>query len=222
MSDGPWAACAFDLDGTLLDSHRGIIWAAETAVAEVLPEARLVGFGDAIGARVAELFKRCLPGADPERVVEVGLAFRRLYDSEGWRRCDVFPGVREALAQLAHSGTPCHVVTNKPSRPATDMLALHGLHTFFGSVTSPDSGAGHVDKAAALASLVARLGVAPADLLFVGDTVEDHDAAVRNGTPFLGAAYGYGRAGLARLQNVTMCSDSRELAQCVTSSPSRG
>ena len=206
----------------MVDSHRGIRWAAEVAVSEVLPQSHLVGFGEAIGARVPELFRQCLPEASAVQLTSVGKAFRRIYDTEGWSRSNLFPGVREALQSLTASGVTCHVVTNKPSGPTGDMLALHGLRELLGEVVSPDSAPGHGSKEAALASLVRGLRLSADSVLYVGDTVEDHDAAAAVGTAFIGAGYGYGREGLLALPQVVVCSDPQGLLACVTAKSSAG
>lgn len=215
MSDFSWSACAFDLDGTLLDSHRGIVWAAEAAVAEVLPCHRLVGFGDAIGARVPALFARCLPDARPEQILEVGLAFRRYYDEEGWRRSELFPSIRETLSELTNQSVSCHVVTNKPEHSTRNILQFHGIWNHLTRVISPDTGVGYADKSGALASLVSDLPVEAAAVVYVGDTVEDYQAAKCSGTGFVGAAYGYGRAGFLAHDGIILCPSPDDLLECL-------
>ncbi|MDP3713050.1 MAG: HAD family hydrolase [Mycobacteriales bacterium] len=215
MTGPRWTAVGFDLDGTLVDSRPGIEWAAREAALVAAPGHDLVGFADHIGARVPALFERCLPQAGPEVVVEVGRAFRRLYDDEGWRRCTVYPGVVDLLDALVAAGTTCHVVTNKPSTPTAAILALHGLDRWVSSAVSPDSPPTHPDKDAALAWLVGQRAWVPAEVLFVGDTVEDLEAATHSGTSFIGAAYGYGGAGLRQVPGALLCGDSTQLAALV-------
>lgn len=195
MTGRSWAAYVFDLDGTLVDSREGIEWAARKAVERAAPGQQLVGFGDAIGARVPLLFRGCLPTATAEQVAAVGAEFRRLYDKDGWRMSRPFEGVRELLEALSITAS-CHVVTNKPARATHDILGEHSLRRLLDRVVSPDSAPGHPDKRAALASLVADLGHPPPDVVYVGDTLEDHAAAAHAATAFVGAGYGYGRAGL--------------------------
>lgn len=204
-------ACVFDLDGTLVSSSEGIEWAARKAVAEVAPQLELVGFADAIGARVPVLFARCLPSASPEEVKHVGLAFRRWYDSDGWRRSSLFPGILDTLALLRASGVSLHIVTNKPLLPSVAILESNGVREMFRRVVSPDSPPGHADKLAALTALLTEELLDPRQTVYVGDTIEDYAAAAAAGTLFVGAAYGYGRQGLRRQEGVVLAESGADL-----------
>jgi phosphoglycolate phosphatase len=205
-------ACVFDLDGTLVSSSEGIEWAARKAVAEVAPQLELVGFADAIGARVPVPFARCLPSASPEEVKHVGLAFRRRwYDSDGWRRSSLFPGILDTLGLLRASGVSLHIVTDKPLLPSVAILESNGVRELFRRVVSPDSPPGHADKVAALTALLTEELPDPTRTVYVGDTIEDYAAAVAAGTLFVGAAYGYGRQGLRRQEGVVLAESGADL-----------
>jgi phosphoglycolate phosphatase len=190
--------CIFDLDGTLVDSRRGIIWAAESAARTAAPEAELVGLGASIGARALELFTACLPG-QPRAIVEQVIAeFRAVYDGEGWRMTDVYEGTLETLGALRAAGVTCHIVTNKPAAPTAAILATLGLAEFFDEAVSPDSAVGGASKPEALVALLARRKIDPSGSVFVGDTPEDLAAARHAGVPFVGVEHGYGADGLQR------------------------
>lgn len=204
-------ACVFDLDGTLVSTYAGIEWAARKAVAEAAPQHELVGFSDAIGARLPVLFARCLPSASPEERLQVGLAFRRFYDTDGWRRSSLFPGIFDTLGLLWANGVSLHIVTNKPSFPAAAILEMNGVRQLFDRVVSPDSAPRHADKAAALRALLTEEGTDARDAVYVGDTTEDYDAAAAAGTFFVGAAYGYGRKRLIGQKDVVLAGSGADL-----------
>lgn len=208
----------FDLDGTLTDSAPGIEWAAHQAVLDACPEHELLDFGAAIGARVPELFARCLPRATPSEIAAASLAFRRCYDDQGWRRSSLFSGIAEMLKQLRDGGHEIDLVTNKPSAPTKAMLALHGITSYFDVVVCPDSGSGHLNKADALIWLVVERALDRAATTYVGDTAEDLEAASAAGIGFVAAAYGYGRSGLEAASPSRVCSDPMLLLDILTAS----
>ena len=181
----------FDLDGTLIDSRPGIEASLRAALAEVLPE-RVLGEGELrIGPPLEAMLRRLLPGA-PSAQEAVAAAFRRHYDSVGWRS-PTYPGVVEALDALAAEGIALHVATNKRSAPTQSIVNAPPLAGRFGLVVSPDSIApAHPTKSAALGSLVAATGLQPASLAYVGDSDGDRQAAEAVGCPFVAVGWGYG------------------------------
>ena len=191
----PVAVC-LDLDGTLVDSAAGIEWALRTAAAEVVGDAEIGDIGAVIGGRIHVMLAELLPQLDAEQTDAVVRGFRRHYDGEGWRRSQPYAEVAATLAALRDDGLALHIVTNKPAAPTAAVLELTGLRGYFGHVVSPDTPPGSRDKAGALRCLLELTGLAPGDVLFVGDTMDDCAAARANGVPFLGVRYGYGRAGL--------------------------
>jgi phosphoglycolate phosphatase len=191
----PNAIC-FDLDGTLVDSAAGIEWALRSAAAEVLGDEPLGDIGAVIGGRIDAMLAALLPELDAERTAAIVHSFRRRYDGTGWRRCSTYAGVAETLAALRDDGIALHIVTNKPAAPTFAVLERTGLREYFGHAISPDTPPGSRDKAGALGCLLELTGLVPENVVFVGDTVEDHSASQVNGVPFIGVRYGYGRAGL--------------------------
>ncbi len=190
------AAICLDLDGTLVDSAPGIEWALRTAAAEVLGDQEIGDIGAVIGGRMNVMLATLLPHIDEEQTAAIVRGFRRHYDGTGWRRSQLYAGVEATLAGLRDAGIELHVVTNKPAAPTAAVLGLTGLRDLFGHVVSPDTPPGSPDKAGALANLLASTGLAPDDVVFVGDTMDDWAAAQANGVPFIGVRYGYGCAGL--------------------------
>lgn len=191
----PTAIC-LDLDGTLVDSAAGIEWALRTAAAEVVDHDDVGDIGAVIGGRIDAMLAQLLPDLDAEQTAAIVRGFRRHYDGAGWRRSQPYAGVVDTLAALRCAGIELHIVTNKPAAPTAAVLELTGLREYFDHVVSPDTPPGSPDKAGALRCLLAMTGLAPGDVLFVGDTMDDCGAAQANGVPFIGVRYGYGCAGL--------------------------
>lgn len=187
----------FDLDGTLIDSSPGIlasfgrVLAAHGLRAAVPLEASLIGPPLAVTLRrISGIGDEALLG----RLVE---AFKRDYDTVGYRDTLAFDGVADGLARLAATGCRLHIVTNKRLAPTRKILAALGLADYFAGVHSRDETMAP-SKSAVTRRVIAHYAIDPARACFVGDSAEDAAAARENGLVFIHAAYGYGATGIAQ------------------------
>lgn len=201
-------AVCFDLDGTLVDSRPGIETSLRAAVAEVLP-GRTVG-ECAIGPALEAMLEEMLPDERPSHAA-IAAAFRRRYDSDGWRHAAPYPGIGAALDALSGAGLRLDVVTNKRSIPTRMILAEPAFAGRFSLALSPDT----FDpvprtKAEVLSALLALGGLVASRVAYVGDSPEDRHAARTAGCDFVAVEWGYGR--------VAEVSDSGDLG--VVASPS--
>jgi phosphoglycolate phosphatase len=172
----------------------GIEYAAAAAWTAVQPGPPLRTL---IRPPIREMFRRALPDADAATLTALERAFRSVYDSDGWQKTVVYPGVPETLAALNADGVQCFGVTNKPSLPTQRVLEHCGLRTYFRAFLSPDSCTPQlVSKAEAVASLLAQYNLDPARTLLMGDSLDDARAAqacgLWMGAPTSGGAGGAG------------------------------
>lgn len=164
----------FDLDGTLVDSLDDIADALNHVLRELGREERdratIERFvGD--GARM--LVRRAL-GDAREAVEDDALArFRDRYMAHLTERTRVYAGVPELLAALSRRGTPTAVLSNKPHDATVEVVrALLGDHPF-AAVLGVRPGAERKPDPSGALELADALGLAPEDVLFVGDTPVD-------------------------------------------------
>jgi phosphoglycolate phosphatase len=194
-------AVAFDLDGTLVDSAPDLAAAANAMLAEHalpgLPQARVVAaIGDGIEALVFQVLAESA-GRSPDAAMaaKAGERFRELYARDIFTASRVFPGVREGLERIAALGLPLGCVTNKARAFTASLLDRAGLANRLAFVECPES-AGERKPAPFLLLKVCRsLGIAPGELLYVGDSALDVAAARAAGCPVVLVDYGYNRAG---------------------------
>jgi len=195
-------AVAFDLDGTLLDTVHDLAAAINALLIDEglapLPKATV---RDLIGKGIENLIARAVAlrrGEEPAQADMPRLLERYfgLYDQILGRDSAPFPGVVDGLAQLARGGIPLAVVTNKVSRfirPHLERAAIdHHFHTLVGGDDLPQK----KPHAAPLLAAAARMKVAPARMLMVGDSANDVAAARAAGCPVVVVPYGY-REGIA-------------------------
>ncbi len=91
------------------------------------------------------------------------------------REATLFQGVPELLVELKGEGVACSVLSAAPERDLKELLAHHGIETFFEHVYGLTDHYAHskIDRGR---ELVGRLGVDAGELILVGDT--DHDLEV--------------------------------------------
>ena len=189
------AAIAFDLDGTLVDSRRDLA----TAVNRLRGELDLVPLapervGEMVGEGARVLVARALADARSAPGLDAALArFLVHYDAVCLETTRPYPGIPELVAALA-AVYPLAVVTNKPARPTERILDHCGLRSSFRLLVAGDTLAVRKPDAAVLIHAARELGCAPADLLLVGDSAIDAQAAVAAGCRLALVAWGYGKA----------------------------
>ena len=135
-------AVVFDLDGTLVDSARGIAAAVNRALSDLnhapLTDAKVTSF---IGNGVPVLIERVRGACGINPVLQDTLlaSFRRHYEADPLALTALFPGVSEALSDLSDRGYRLAVCTNKPERPTHLMLEGLGLDGVFETVVGGDT-----------------------------------------------------------------------------------
>ena len=189
-------AVLIDLDGTLLETGPDIVAAANRMLEELgrptLPEVRVSEF---IGKGVANLVTRCLQEtnspADAGNLAAALAIFERHYLAGVADRTRPYPGVVEGLERLASMGMPLGCVTNKAAMFTAPLLERTALARFFRVVVAGDTVAHKKPHPLPLMHAAAALGVAPAELLVIGDSANDVLAARAAGCPVFVVPYGY-------------------------------
>ncbi|GMM92804.1 HAD family hydrolase [Qipengyuania sp. MTN3-11] len=200
MADFPFDAIGFDLDGTLIESHRDLGTAVNHALA-------LGGFvsvpidhaSDLIGGGAKLMLAKALDAqggvAEDEfrRLYKAMLAF---YGKNYANHTRPYPGVVEALDELARRGVRLGVVTNKFEEFARGILDMLGLSGRFDCVIGGDTlGKGpdgkYLAKPAPDPIVKVRERCGGGRFAYVGDSSYDIRAARAAGVPVVAACYGY-------------------------------
>jgi len=185
----------FDLDGTLIDSARGVERSLARAIEAVAPGRPLHSGSSMTGVPLHELIVSALETEDGPLVQAAEAAFRQVYDSEGWRDFALYEGVAQLLSILADRGLRVHLLTNKRSVPTRMILDELGWTPYFDRVVCLDSRTPPFqDKVEALQDLITATAVPVERALLVGDGADDERAAKECQIQFIPAAYGYGSA----------------------------
>jgi phosphoglycolate phosphatase len=154
---------------------------------------------DLVGKGMPNLIRRALAatrGVAPVAVGDAELAdvlprYQTHYAAILGRETVPYPGVVAGLERMAAMGLPLAVITNKATRFVRPHLALAGIEPFFRVVIGGDDLPLKKPHPAALLHAARALGVEPAQMLMVGDSGNDAQAARAAGCPVLIVPYGY-------------------------------
>jgi phosphoglycolate phosphatase len=190
-------AAIIDLDGTMLDTipdfHVAINgMRAELGLGPITQEqiALMVGKGsenlirsvlalDWDAGRIETVFAQAMD------------AYQRHYLSINGKHSALYPDVIEGLTALKAQGLRLACVTNKPISFTTPLLKLKGLDGFFEVVYGGDSLPRKKPDPLPLQTVCADFGLATAQVVAIGDSSNDAQAARAAGCPVLTVPYGY-------------------------------
>ena len=195
----PVKAVVIDLDGTLLDTAPDLAHAAELMMAELgRPCPKLETIQTYIGNGVSRLVKRVLTGemdAEPEAALfERALPiYQKHYGAHVSLHSHPFPGVPEGLESFKAMGLHVACITNKAARFTVPLLKDTGLFGYFELILSGDTLPRRKPDPLPLLHACGVFGVAPAELLLIGDSLNDTQAARAAGCPVFCVPYGYNR-----------------------------
>ncbi|WP_028116220.1 phosphoglycolate phosphatase [Ferrimonas senticii] len=199
MANNPIRAIAFDLDGTLVDSGPSLAAAMAEALVEVgrapCTHADALSW---IGNGALMLTKRALsnaiepdPQLEPQLIEQTLAAFNRCYAGHQPSPQMLYPQVAEVLAILKQRGYRIAVVTNKPSQFVAEILAATGIASYVECWYGGDCLPERKPSPLALTTLLERWHLNPSQLLMVGDSRNDIQAAQAAGCASVGLTYGY-------------------------------
>jgi phosphoglycolate phosphatase len=183
----------FDLDGTLIDSHRDLAESTnemlESYGGRPLP---LEAVAAMVGEGARRLVVRALAAAALDAAADEALdRFRAIYDRRLLLHTRPYEGVPEMMRDLAPHARLA-VLTNKPEAPARRLLEAFGLWIHIADLVGGDSGFARKPDPAGLEHLMASGKGEASSTLFVGDSMIDVETARRADVRMCVALYGFG------------------------------
>src|SRR6266581_3587854 len=185
-------ALIFDLDGTLIDSKRDLIFSVNAMLLEMGREQlREDTISSYIGHGAPQLVNQVLGNGatevERERALKFFLAY---YEDHKMDSTCAYPAVPEALQQLA--ALPMAVLTNKPVRISMRILEALALAQFFRAVYGGNSFATKKPDPLGAQTILSEFGAAPAETILIGDSEVDVQTARNAGTFAATVNYGFG------------------------------
>ncbi|GLJ78716.1 HAD family hydrolase [Microbacterium imperiale] len=190
------SAALFDLDGTVMDTPAAIVASLTemiTPYGVAHPEPVLRA---QIGRPLDSIVDTLLPEATVVDRDEAKQRFRVSFSAQTLpdARHLIHPGVSELLEHLRGNGVAIAIVTSKITPSAIELLLAAGIREAFDTIVGHDQvqyGKPHPDLALLAA---ARLDVAPAFCVVIGDSTDDIRMGIVAGMPTVGVAWGVSEA----------------------------
>jgi phosphoglycolate phosphatase len=202
-------ALIFDLDGTMVHTLGDFQVAIQRTLADLdLPAVSPALIEQAIGKGSEHLIRTLLthqlarpevkglgqacPALSVDALFErAWLRYQHHYRVVNGQFADVYPGVLTALQAFAERGVPMACLTNKPFSFAQSLLKEKSLDAFFAHVYGGDSFEHKKPHPLPILKTCEALGMAPNNVLMVGDSSNDAQAAHAAGCPVVLVTYGY-------------------------------
>jgi phosphoglycolate phosphatase len=193
----PVRAVAIDLDGTMLDTIEDLATAVNLMLRDLkLPTLELELVRTFVGKGLANLVQRALRASlqreptetECEQAMPVYIGH---YDRVNGDTTTIYPGVREGLDALAASGYTLACITNKAGRFTGPLLERIGFARYFSLVVSGDTLPRKKPDPLPLTYAAEKFGVPTREMLMIGDSLNDTQAARSAGCPVFCVTYGY-------------------------------
>ncbi|WP_219209523.1 phosphoglycolate phosphatase [Variovorax boronicumulans] len=193
MADDMLRAVLFDLDGTLVDSAPELGAAADKMRTDRgLPSLPLARYRPMAGAGARGMLGIAFditpqsPGFEALRE-----EFFVNYEARMLLNTHVFDGVAELIDSLTRRGLAWGIVTNKSKRFTDPLARSIPVFASAGAVVSGDTTPHAKPHPEPLFEAARRLGLAPAQCIYVGDDERDIVAGRAAGMRTVAATYGY-------------------------------
>jgi phosphoglycolate phosphatase len=190
------ATIVFDLDGTLVDTAPDILRALnQTLDIEGLPQVKLHAVRTFIGQGARVTLERALElhgvHYSSDKVDQLTRALVDFYRADIANESKPFPGLEDALDQLAGLGAKFSVCTNKRTELSVQLLDALNLSQRFSAIVGADAVTHRKPHAEHYRAAVERAGGVLRRSLMVGDTVTDVASARAAGAPVAVVSFGY-------------------------------
>jgi pyrophosphatase PpaX len=189
IQSGRIRAVLYDFDGTLADSTELIMRSyrhtMSTHLGQVPPdEDWLSGFGMTLESQLNRFARH------PEEAAAMLDTYRGFQDTIHDELLRPFPGAAETVAELERRGYRLAIVTSKHRRSALRGMELCGIVSHFDVIVTPEDVREPKPHPEPVLFALEKLGVAPDEALFVGDSPHDIAAGQAAGTRTAGALWG--------------------------------
>lgn len=183
----------FDLDGTLIDSKRGIFSAIYYTFERLgLHEDDESVLNSFIGPSIGASFRRQYGFSDLQANEAVEI-YREYYSEKGVHEYTLYDGIEDLLIKLKAAGKTLGVATKKPDNYAKLIIEELGFNQYFDIVCGSTLTETHDSKAHIIKGCAEQLGASSfQEVVMIGDTKYDCSGSNEAGVDCIGVLYGYG------------------------------
>lgn len=189
----------FDLDGTLIDSAKGIYNAFVKSCQKVeLVPPSLKKFKTHIGPPIQIIANNIFKNESYEKIVQIERIFREAYDGSGFLEYRIYKNADRIIETLSKDeDIVMSIVTNKPSLLAAKIIDKQGWKEHFCNVVGIDflkvkySKDKFKSKSEAIRYAIDVSRIKHNKTCYIGDTPGDREASEQSNIKFIAAKYGF-------------------------------
>jgi phosphoglycolate phosphatase len=183
----------FDLDGTLIDSAPSILFGFEHVLKTNSLEPLIPITSSIIGPPLVQTLRMLSGINDEKKLLQMAEQFKEYYDLEACLLSQPYHDVNDSLRKLVQANFELHISTNKRYVPTRNILKHLAWDNFFTSVYTLDKNeVPFKSKSQMLQKQLEDLDLSADQSIYVGDRMEDMDAAHNNQLNFIAVSWGYG------------------------------
>ena len=182
----------FDFDGTLCDTRSNIIIAFRATMEHLGLDVRdEETCGATIGLTLRDGFKSMYPDFDDAKIDYCVETYRQIFAERRKELMpDLFPGVKETLAELRKRGYRMTIATSRLTDSLMLFMRHHGIDHYFEYAVGSDSVTHHKPHPEPALKTLRELNIAPSEAIMVGDMPVDIAMAHNAGIRAIGVDYG--------------------------------
>ena len=190
------AGVLFDLDGTLVDTAPDLVAVLNRLLAEhdEAPMAYAIARNEASNGALGLIRLGFGASLAVERRESLRARFLEIYEGNLYTNSHIFIDIYAIIKDILDI-RPWGVVTNKPHALTMPLLEQLGLAKLAACIVSGDSVEQRKPHPAPLLHAAERLGLDPAECVYVGDAARDIEAGRAAGMRTVAALWGYIRPG---------------------------
>jgi len=203
MSEKSYKTVIFDLDGTLIDSSPGILESFEGAFSALNIELQRPLNSSIIGPPLFESLKLLSGLSDTSVLNKLAEHFKLYYDSEGYKKTIIYPGIDIMLADIRFLNKfNIYIATNKRILPTRKILNFLNWDSLFDETYALDSFTPHlVSKGKLIAKILDDKNISNKNVIYIGDREDDELAAKENKIFFEMVSWGFDKKNKDKSKN---------------------
>lgn len=199
----------FDLDGTLVDTGRGItnsvMYSLKKFGIDVQDRTSLYKF---VGPPLHKSYEEFY-GFSPNKAMLAVEYYREYYRDKGIFEVDLYNGIVELLEILKNNGLNIAVATSKPKVFAVKLLKYVGIYDYFDAVIGAELDGSRTDKSEIISYALTQCKIYDkSKIIMIGDRKFDMIGANTNSIESIGVVYGYGSKDELQKSNATYIAES--------------
>lgn len=190
-----YKVCVFDLDGTLTDTLDSLVYSVNETLKEmslsVISREECRAFvGN--GARVLVEKAICAAGGDADTRIEEGMRlYGRIFNENCTYHVVPYDGIVELLQKLKEQGVSVAVLSNKPHQQTIHVVEEIFGKNIFTRIQGQQEGIPRKPNPEAALGIIEKLGAAPEESVYIGDSEVDVATGNAAGMKTIGVTWGF-------------------------------